>query len=71
VSVLGVTIGGNVPLNHALEAFDLAGSDEQTITNRRQSYEAPWNRWHYVRTATNIGSFTLASAAAIVAATNE
>ena len=71
VGVLGVTIGGNVPLNDALEAFDLAGSDEQTIANRRQTYETPWNRWHYLRTAANIGSFTLASTAAIVAATNE
>ena len=65
VGVLGVTIGGNVPLNDALEAFDLAGSDEQAIATRRDTYETPWNRWHYLRTAANIGSFVLASAAAI------
>jgi uncharacterized membrane protein len=71
VGVLGVTIGGNVPLNDALEAFELAGSDEQAIADRRQTYETPWNRWHYFRTAANIGSFTLASAAAIVATAGE
>lgn len=71
VGVLGPTIGGNVPLNDALEAFDLAGSNEQTITTRRQTYETPWNRWHYLRTAANIGSFALASAAGVVAATDE
>ena len=68
VGVLGVTIGGNVPLNDALDAFDLAGSDEQPIGDRRETYERPWNRWHYLRTAGNLGSFVLASAAAIVAA---
>ncbi len=71
VGVLGVTIGGNVPLNDALEAFDLNGSSEQSIANRRRTYETPWNRWHYLRTAANIGSFTLAATAAIVAATND
>ena len=46
----------------------LDGSDEGTIRTRRQTYERPWNRWHYVRTVASIGSFTLAAAAAIVAA---
>ncbi len=71
VGVLGVTIGGNVPLNDALEAFDLADSNEQAIADRRRSYETPWNRWHYLRTAANIGSFTLVSAAGIVATTGD
>ena len=71
VGVLGVTMGGNVPLNDALGAFDLAGSDHQAIAERRQSYEASWNVWHYLRTAANIGSFTLASAAAIVASAGD
>jgi uncharacterized membrane protein len=71
VGVLGVTIRGNVPLNDALEAFELADSDERALANRRQTYETPWNRWHYLRTAANIGSFTLASAAAIVVAADE
>ncbi len=68
VGVLGVTIGGNVPLNDALETFNLAGSDEQAIGTRRQTYETPWNRWHYLRTAANIGAFVLASTAAVVTA---
>jgi len=71
VGVLGVTVGGNVPLNDALDSFDLADSNEQSLANRRQSYETPWNRWHYLRTAANIGAFALASAAAIVAAADE
>ncbi len=68
VGVLGVTVGGNVPLNDALDAFDLAGSSEEAVGTRRQTYETPWNRWHYLRTAANVGAFVLASSAAIVAA---
>lgn len=66
VGVLGVTIGGNVPLNDSLDAFQLADSNEQAIAERRRSYEKPWNRWHYLRTAASIGAFALASAAALV-----
>jgi len=69
VGVLGVTVGGNVPLNDALDAFDLARSDGQAIGARRHSYEIPWNRWHYLRTAANVGAFALTAAAALVAAT--
>ena len=68
VGVLGVTIGRNVPLNDALDAFDLRGSTGDAIEHRRTSYETPWNRWHYLRTVASVGSFALASAAALIAA---
>ena len=72
--VLGATgatpPAGNVPLNDALDAFDLTGSDDQAIDARRHSYETPWNRWHHLRTAANVGAFVLTSAAALVATTD-
>jgi uncharacterized membrane protein len=68
VAVLGVTIGRNVPLNDALDAFSLHESGDGAIRTRRRTYEQPWNRWHYVRTLGSIGSFALAAAAALVAA---
>lgn len=68
VGVLGVTIGRNVPLNDALDAFDLRGSTTDAIDRRRASYETPWNRWHHLRTAGSVASFALAAAAALVAA---
>jgi uncharacterized membrane protein len=71
VGVLGVTVGGNVPLNDALDAFDLARSNGETISTRRQTYETQWNRWHYLRTAANVAAFALASAAAVVAAESD
>ncbi len=69
IGVLGVTIGRNVPLNDALEAFDLSGADADAVEQRRSTYETPWNRWNTVRTLAGVGSFALASAAAIVSAT--
>ncbi len=71
IGVLGVTVGGNVPLNDALDAFDLTGSNDQSIGSRRHSYETPWNRWHYLRTVANVGAFALTAAAALVAATDD
>ncbi len=71
IGVLGVTIGRNVPLNDALDAFDLEGSDSQAVSSRRETYESPWNRWHSVRTLANLVSFVLASAAALVAAESD
>jgi uncharacterized membrane protein len=68
VGVLGVTIGRNVPLNDALDAFDLRGSTSDAVERRRTTYERPWNRWHHVRTIASVGSFALAAAAALVAA---
>ncbi len=66
VGVLGVTAGGNVPLNDALDEFDLAGADDEARRDRRTTYEQPWNRLHYVRTVGNLVAFVLATAAAVV-----
>jgi len=68
VGVLGVTIGGNVPLNDALDAFDLRGSTSDAVEQRRTTYERPWNRWHHLRTIASVGSFALAATAALVVA---
>jgi uncharacterized membrane protein len=68
VGVLGVTIGRNVPLNDALDAFDLRGSTSDAVERRRTTYERPWNRWHQLRTIAGVGSFALAATAALVTA---
>lgn len=71
LGVLGVTMGRNVPLNDALDAFDMRSATQSALTDRRQNYESPWNSWHYLRTAANVASFALASAAALVAASTD
>lgn len=71
LGVLGVTMGRNVPLNDALDAFDIRSATQSALTDRRQNYESPWNSWHYLRTGANVASFALASAAALVAASTD
>lgn len=66
IGVFGVTAARNVPLNDALDAFDLGGATGRQIDERRSSYETPWNRWNTVRTVANIVSFTLVATAATV-----
>ncbi|MGB3734346.1 MAG: anthrone oxygenase family protein [Ilumatobacter sp.] len=51
VGLLGVTAVGNIPLNNALDAFDLRDADAEALREQRSSYERPWNRWHGVRSA--------------------
>lgn len=68
VGVVGVTVGGNVPLNNALDAFNLAETPRQVTATERLRYESGWVRWHNVRTAASLLSFGLTSAAALIAA---
>jgi uncharacterized membrane protein len=71
VGVLGVTVGRKVPLNDALDAFRIDQSTESSLRDRRATYERPWNRWHYLRTAASVASFGLASVAALVATNSD
>ena len=66
LGVFGVTAAGNVPLNDALDEFDLATASPAEITERRQRYEQPWNRWNRIRTAANAVAFGLLSVAAVL-----
>lgn len=68
LGVLGITVGGNIPLNNALDSFDLATASEQALATRRKTYETPWVRWHNVRTVASVMSFSLAAVAAIISA---
>ncbi len=65
VGVLGVTVGGNIPLNNTLDAFDLNTATAVETASQRTSYEGPWNRWHLGRTTANAVSFALAVAGAL------
>ncbi|MGX5816919.1 anthrone oxygenase family protein [Chitinophaga lutea] len=54
VTVFGVTVAGNVPLNNALEAFRLDGADAEELRLRRAAFERPWNMFHTIRTTGNV-----------------
>jgi uncharacterized membrane protein len=50
IGVFGVTILGNIPLNNALDAFDLKSSTAEMIANQRIKFEGAWNQLHTIRT---------------------
>ena len=64
--VLGVTAGGNVPLNNTLDSFDASAVTADVLGSIRQNYETRWNQWHSLRTAASVLAFTLATVAATI-----
>ncbi|WAC12574.1 anthrone oxygenase family protein [Dyadobacter pollutisoli] len=59
VGTFGVTMVGNVPLNDALEKFDIAGASAQQLATWRSQFEKPWNNLHFIRTVASVVSLIL------------
>jgi uncharacterized membrane protein len=59
IGVFGVTVFGNVPLNEALDAFNLKGATVDEIAKQRAIFETAWNKLHTIRTFAAVVSFTL------------
>ncbi len=59
VGVLGVTMAGNVPLNNALDTFDIAHATADKLQQMRDQFEGPWSKYHMVRTWACVVSFML------------
>lgn len=57
--VICVTIFGNVPLNNALDAFNLQLATKEEIASLRAGFEAPWNSLNTVRTVASTISLIL------------
>jgi uncharacterized membrane protein len=57
VGVMGVTMGGNVPLNEQVAQMDLSSASVETISAMRRTFERPWNSYHTVRTIAAVLSF--------------
>lgn len=47
---LGLTIAGNVPLNEALDAFNIAAASEESMAAQRKAIEQKWNTLNIIRT---------------------
>ena len=58
-SVQAPTIRFNIPLNNALQGWDLRSMDEAALTEARTAFEAPWNRWNRIRTFNGIVSVSV------------
>ncbi len=63
--VFGITAGGNVPLNNALDRFDTGRADDAAYATARKSYEGPWNRLHFVRSTLAVVALLFASIGAL------
>ena len=59
VGPIGVTFGGNIPLNMRLDRFDVDGSSADDSAKTRGWYEMPWNRLHTIRTVLGAISIVL------------
>jgi uncharacterized membrane protein len=59
VGIMGVTIGGNVPLNNALEALQIESMTPEQMDEFRKGFESKWNRLNHIRTISSILTFLL------------
>lgn len=66
VGTFGVTIMGNVPLNNALDGFQLQSASPEMLQQHREFFEKPWNRLHSIRTIANAIALILVLAACII-----
>jgi uncharacterized membrane protein len=59
IGTFGVTMAGNVPLNEALDKFNLQAATAEEIARQRVQFEIPWNRLHAIRTVCSFVSLVL------------
>ena len=59
IGVFGVTGFGNVPLNEALDRFEIGNATLQEIKKQRLAFELAWNKYHMIRTLANLLSLML------------
>jgi len=67
VGVFGVTVAGNVPLNEALDKFDITAATPEALHEYRLKFEVPWNRLNTIRTLASIVASILTIAACLCA----
>ena len=59
IGVFGVTMFGNVPLNDAMDKFNVSSANVDSIAKQRIDFEIPWNRLHTIRTLASMVSLVL------------
>ncbi len=59
IGVFGVTIFGNIPLNNALDALDVARENASGLSAFRNNFEAKWNTLNNIRTLASVISVSL------------
>ena len=56
---MGVMMAGNVPLNDALDKFDLQNASAEAIARARGRFEKRWNNLNAIRTVASTLSVIL------------
>ncbi|MGK6352667.1 DUF1772 domain-containing protein [Parapedobacter sp. DT-150] len=55
-----VTVMGNVPLNETVAQLNIDEATAEALSRQRSAFEAPWNRYHLIRTIANVAAFASA-----------
>lgn len=61
----GVTVFGNIPLNEALDAFDLRSATTEAMAIQRRAFEGPWNNLNTIRTLASVLTLVLTAIACL------
>lgn len=59
IGVFGVTVMGNVPLNDALDQFNIHAATADALSAQRAAFEEKWNSLNNIRTGASIISLVL------------
>ncbi|WP_342328935.1 anthrone oxygenase family protein [Pedobacter sp. FW305-3-2-15-E-R2A2] len=65
IGVFGLTMFGNVPLNQALDRFNLSSAAAKEMAIQRERFEIPWKRFHRIRTVASVLTVMLVIAALV------
>jgi uncharacterized membrane protein len=65
IGVFGVTAVGNVPMNDALDKFDISNSTILEIKQMRANFESRWNFLNNIRTIFSVISIILVACACV------
>ncbi|UKB77786.1 DUF1772 domain-containing protein [Chryseobacterium sp. MEBOG07] len=65
IGVFGVTVAGNVPMNDALDKFDISNSTADAIKQMRENFENRWNFLNNIRTVFSVFSIIFVVCACI------
>jgi uncharacterized membrane protein len=63
--VIVITFAGNIPLNNALDRFDIAGSSAEQMAALRARFENKWNTLNHIRSVAATIALVLAILACI------
>lgn len=59
LGVMLVTVFGNIPLNNALDSFDLQNATLSDIKQQRLAFENRWNNFNMIRTVSSFISLVM------------